>query len=581
MNPIFNSNLFNSSNSEESSVNQASDSQKIGGGKVVINVEKMLDSVVKDTPGMAASINLATAMVSNPGPSQTQVASMIDSVKELPTDPPKRAVSEQEIKQRKGKRIKGMQQKKEKKIEKVKLLTRRRTSKRSQQQITKPTLMATYDPGIVRKGVVNVKNQTILKKSSSEKKLHSEDSEYIVLLDKVTLYKETKYTTGVNLIKKQTKILNKINNESLKTLKKIDELEYKNVVGKIGSVKNLFQISLIIEKSITLNIMEVLKKIDGSKSFSKQLNIIDSVKDKINILKTMNINMSSIPIEFYFNQMSEPVKLIINCIKPIYNEKISQKSMKKEQEFLTKTKTFIAISIIKMDFYTQTKKFNAALSKSLINKNHKIDLIRFKKICFSSLLANYKNEESLLIVNKKGKSKKINLKATSKLINKNDLNFFKPNKGSSSEFAAPIWPDDLKKDPDLENVLLLKSTKKAMGDIMSGSFALTEKGLIFYTPAYLDVAHELIHIFNNSQGKNALLVEIRNKKALATWTDCEEFMTIEGGTFSENIFAAELGLPKRATHLGVSFTEFFQKKWLENNLDTIFERRLHSKYEKL
>ena len=61
--------------------------------------------------------------------------------------------------------------------------------------------------------------------------------------------------------------------------------------------------------------------------------------------------------------------------------------------------------------------------------------------------------------------------------------------------------------------------------------------------------HELIHVLHNACGTNRETVLAAQFKDV--WTNAEEYWTIDGGPINENLFNAEVGLPRRAGHRGI------------------------------
>jgi hypothetical protein len=118
--------------------------------------------------------------------------------------------------------------------------------------------------------------------------------------------------------------------------------------------------------------------------------------------------------------------------------------------------------------------------------------------------------------------------------------------------AFPTWSNTGLR--DLRDTWRSKTTNQALGDTLSGNFSFDNQSRMFYTPVHVEIAHELIHVLHNSRGMNTPELKLHSRSDFVLWHNFEEYMTITGGSFSENAIGAGFGLPERHGHSGMAFS---------------------------
>jgi hypothetical protein len=121
--------------------------------------------------------------------------------------------------------------------------------------------------------------------------------------------------------------------------------------------------------------------------------------------------------------------------------------------------------------------------------------------------------------------------------------------GSHSHFGAPVWVDD----DDILQVAPTLFTKhltldRALERVLLGSLSFGEGKYAFYSPPRV----EMLHVAHNGDGVNRAAVPLPKGIAAGLWTNTEEYSTIAAGDLTENDFGAEIGLPDRHGHGGLT-----------------------------
>jgi len=126
--------------------------------------------------------------------------------------------------------------------------------------------------------------------------------------------------------------------------------------------------------------------------------------------------------------------------------------------------------------------------------------------------------------------------------------------GAPSDLGAPVW---LTGAPKTAGELLAASFKyqsvdEALAKILIGSISFTAHRAPFFTPARIELMHELIHVLHNARGSNREKVNTLKEDEVAAFKDAEEYWTIVGGTINENALNATIGAPDRWGHNGLT-----------------------------
>ena len=131
--------------------------------------------------------------------------------------------------------------------------------------------------------------------------------------------------------------------------------------------------------------------------------------------------------------------------------------------------------------------------------------------------------------------------------------------GSHSHFGAPVWVDDgdiLQLAPTLFTKHL--TLDRALERILLGSLSFGEGKYAFYSPPRIELMHEMLHVAHNGDGVNRAAVPLPKGITPTLWTNTEEYSTIAAGDLTENHFGAEIGLPDRYGHGGLTL-DFLQR----------------------
>jgi hypothetical protein len=124
--------------------------------------------------------------------------------------------------------------------------------------------------------------------------------------------------------------------------------------------------------------------------------------------------------------------------------------------------------------------------------------------------------------------------------------------GAGSEMGAPVWTDTEPTAPELLAATFKRQTvDEALSKILVGSLSFTRDRSPFFTPARLELLHEIVHVLHNAQGINREKVPGLTKEEHDAWHNPEEYWTTAGAGVNENDFNATIGLPDRYGHGGL------------------------------
>jgi hypothetical protein len=127
-----------------------------------------------------------------------------------------------------------------------------------------------------------------------------------------------------------------------------------------------------------------------------------------------------------------------------------------------------------------------------------------------------------------------------------------PGVGAGSDMGAPVWLDTEPLAPELLAATFKRQTvDEALSKILMGSISFTRDRSPFFTPARVELLHELIHVLHNAQGINREKVKGLTEQEAYAYHDAEEYWTTAGPGITENAFNETLGLPDRYGHGGL------------------------------
>lgn len=349
----------------------------------------------------------------------------------------------------------------------------------------------------------------------------------------------------------QMKILDEVYKSLISAGLKISKNDMKDPIKIINSV---YKLELKLLWKINILLITVSKK--GSK---KRVACLNEALKLIKDIKDINITLLRMPYHHVLKRANSEIREIA---KTFHQAKVNIQLTKTPRELIEKCEKFIIISLIKLDFLKSGKSFIRSLKSIIYLKGHHIDVkclylggVNSLRIGFSG---NPRDGFLKRIQNLGGESASfIPIETLSKELFKT----YVPGKGASSslQFCVPLkedtspieYADTLSRNPEeLELVI---------GSMISGNFSFTKDLRLIYTPAFIEIAHELVHALHSSLGVNAGEVEaslLREDKDI--WTSPEEYRAIEGIP-SENFFAEEINLPKRFSHIGIQYPLVIEK----------------------
>jgi len=126
--------------------------------------------------------------------------------------------------------------------------------------------------------------------------------------------------------------------------------------------------------------------------------------------------------------------------------------------------------------------------------------------------------------------------------------------GAPSQLGAPVWLTEQSAGELEAASFKYQTADQALAKILTGSISFTRDRAPFYTPARIELLHELIHVLHNARGSNREKVMTLTEDEQRAFKDAEEYWTVAGGTISENAFNAVIGAPERWGHSGLMLT---------------------------
>ncbi len=158
------------------------------------------------------------------------------------------------------------------------------------------------------------------------------------------------------------------------------------------------------------------------------------------------------------------------------------------------------------------------------------------------------------------------------LVDKNEI---KHRSGTPSFFCAPVWSKELTDKAYHNNLGVyfnVHTLRDAIEPLLDGSLSFGVGQYAFFTPTFVGILHELIHVLHNSQGNNLANIWALSSIDKMHWHNIEEYKTISGGECKENILNIEFGeeectenainaafgFPERFGHGGLAVSEFLK-----------------------
>lgn len=162
------------------------------------------------------------------------------------------------------------------------------------------------------------------------------------------------------------------------------------------------------------------------------------------------------------------------------------------------------------------------------------------------------------------------------VISVNELSFpryfvgYSPGNGTLSLFKIPCWFLADQQMERMDEYFNSYSVEAMLSRVTLGSFSIDKDVCLFYTPMFVEVMHEFIHVLHNLMGANFENVPFNpadSEEVLqwkVVWKDVEEYWVIEeieeiGGVrvqfFSENGIMREVTGKRRFGHLGIPLCE--------------------------
>lgn len=337
--------------------------------------------------------------------------------------------------------------------------------------------------------------------------------------------------------------------------------------------KELVQAAIENEKLTTKTVNTLLGFLDNRVPLCEQRGQLRDVQRLTHQMGQITLSMLELPREFYLEHASSDVQALAAKLTP----RVMQQGTKyehAERQLLNKTEVFIIVSLMKLSQSPKGEPFIRELNNTLSQNGHIIAFQILKKTTASSLLAFSLGPQAYIVKNTQPPEViKYNPQRVAQeigLARSGNSGYFSPNAGSSSLFGIPVWPK-IEIDPStdeghqvMEDLLHLVTTEEALGRLVTGSFSFTKDAQMFYTPAHIEVSHELIHVRNNSLGVNTTNVEITDLSR-RVWKDEEERTTItgcHGVPHSENSLGEDYKLPERHGHAGLPVSSLSDEKIL-------------------
>jgi hypothetical protein len=112
-------------------------------------------------------------------------------------------------------------------------------------------------------------------------------------------------------------------------------------------------------------------------------------------------------------------------------------------------------------------------------------------------------------------------------------------------------PDFVSSDEMLTALFEGQSDERALTKILSGSLSFDKNCRPFFTPARIELTHEIIHVLHNARGMNRAETRRLLESEQKIWSNPEEWWTIAAGEINENQFNQIIGAPDRYGHAGI------------------------------
>ncbi|MBS0634020.1 MAG: hypothetical protein JSR37_00975 [Verrucomicrobia bacterium] len=343
----------------------------------------------------------------------------------------------------------------------------------------------------------------------------------------------------------------------------------------VTNSKELVQAAVQNEKVSTITANRLLQDLDSTIALREQPKILKDVERLAHDMAKITLAMLELPCEFYLEHASSDVQSLAAKLKPCITEQ-GTKYENAERQLLNKAEVFVVVSLMKLSLSPNGAEFVKSLNDTLSKNDHQIDLQIRKRVGPSSLLAFHaRSQLACIVINQKPPEiiKYSDDKVAQEIGQARNRNsgYFSPNVGSSSLLGFPVWPKnsiDTMTDEGrhaMEELLHSMTAEEAFGRIVLGGISFAKDAQMFYTPAHIEVSHELIHVLNNSLGVNAQNVEMTSRNR-NIWKDAEERVAIagcQGVGHSENSLGEDYKLKQRYGHAGLPISAFSNQELLD------------------
>lgn len=228
----------------------------------------------------------------------------------------------------------------------------------------------------------------------------------------------------------------------------------------------------------------------------------------------------------------------------ITHQQLNGKNEKKALDFVTQVEDFVVLSLV----LATRAEVGSGLVTQLAAAHARLAVRVVYKEEASSLLAYAGGGQAFCKVGNISLGPNANLRGRVAPIT--------PNTGAPSEMGAPVWFDSEERSAGMLQADSFKhqGVETALAKILLGSISFTVDRTPFFTPARIEILHELIHVLHNARGTNREAIRGLTREESDAWHNSEEYWTIAGGSPSENAFNATIGAPDRYGHGGLTLS---------------------------
>lgn len=356
--------------------------------------------------------------------------------------------------------------------------------------------------------------------------------------------------TKSNALRAVTTLFSSVMTSNNPYSKTVDECNTTNAL-----IKAVFDIELVLVKFIQEQISHFSNRDQFIQLMMRNRKLVEALK----LIKTMNDALLILPTEMYLQEGNS----VVNRVNHLLILQNPDSPPPGSIEYLTRIKKMIVLAMAKLSTVSEIEKQIDEIIKPIENKNHIIYLGVKKSANPGSMEVNSITVEHMAKMGSSIPGQAMSVSDAAAVA--------QPGAGAPSIINFPYWPQlDGHYELELSSAVIDTMNKLRMdfwcdeandmvtlnsdnaneraANFIYGSFGFDKEAQLIYSPFFLDIFHELVHVYHNSTGQNAVSISsFKNETVIrGIWSNSEEYLTFK----EQNKINVLLGLNEVFGHDG-------------------------------